>query len=176
MGGGFEIQNTIDSKLTVTGELRLGYRDYHSDNDLDGFTLRGVGTARYIYDDDFTFRFRALMEFDGAKDNTDQSYEIGAEGALIHRYRSGFEFATRRWVAAGTARAIYRRFDEPGTGQGALTKKREDIDLRLGLSNTAYIGDGWSLLTRADYFLRDSNVKNFDIDSFTVSIGAQFNF
>lgn len=176
LGGGFEIQNTIDAKLTLSGEMRLGYRDYHSDNDLDGFTLRGVGTARYLYDDDVTFRLRALAEFDGAKDRAEQSYEIGAEGAIIYRYNSGLDFATRRWAAAGTARTTYRRFDEPGTGQGALTKTRQDIDLRLGLSNTAYIGDGWSLLTRADYFLRDSNVRNFDIDSFTVSIGAQFNF
>ncbi len=176
LGGGFEIQNTVDAKLTLSGELRLGYRDYHSDNDLDGFTLRGVGTARYLYNDDITFRVRALMEFDGAEDRTDRSYEIGAEGAIMYRYSSGLDFATRRWVAAGTARTMYRRFDAPGTGQADLNRTREDVDLRLGLSNTAYIGDGWSLLTKADYFLRDSNVKNFDIDSFTVSIGAQFNF
>lgn len=176
LGGGFEIQNTVDAKLTLTGELRLGYRDYHSDNDLDGLSLRAVGTARYFFDDDLSFRVRALMEYDGAEDRTDRSYEVGAEGAIKYRYHSGLDFATRRWVATGTVRSIYRRFDEPGTGQSALTKTREDIDLRLGLSNTAYIGDGWSLLTKADYFLRDSNIRNFDIDSFTLSVGAQFNF
>ena len=176
IGGGFEITETIDSKLTLTGEMRLAYRDYHSDNDLDGFNLRGGGTARYLYDDDLTFRIRALMEFDGANDRPERSYEFGAEGAILYRYSSGLPFATRRWVATGSARAIYRQFDEPGTGESDFTKKRRDIDLRLGLSNTAYIADGWSLLTRADYFVRDSNVQNFDIDSFTVSIGAQFNF
>ena len=176
LGGGFEVQNTVNSKLTLTGELRLGYREFHNDDDLDGLTLRGVGTARYFYDDDLSFRVRALAEFDGAEDRSDQSYEIGAEGAIMYRYSSGLDFATRRWVASGSVRTIYRRFDEPGTNQAALTKTREDIDLRLGLSNTAYIGDGWSLLTKADYFLRESNVKNFDIDSFTLSIGAQFNF
>lgn len=176
LGSGFEIQNTIDANLTLSGEMRLGYRDYHTDNDLDGFTLRGVGTARYLYDDDFTFRVRALMEYDGADDRTDRSYEVGAEGAILYRYHSGLNFATRRWVASGTARTIYRRFDAPGTQRSVPDRTREDVDLRLGLSNTAYIGDGWSLLTKADYFLRRSNVRNFDIDSFTVSIGAQFNF
>lgn len=174
--GGFEIQNTVNSRLTLTGEMKLGYRDYHNDNDRDGLTLRGVGGARYFYDDDLSFRVRGLAEFDGANDRTEQSYEIGAEGAIIYSYSSGFDFATRRWVASGSVRTLYRRFDEPGTGQGALTRTREDVDIRLGLSNTAYIGDGWSLLTKADYFLRDSNVRNFDVDSFTVSVGAQFNF
>lgn len=176
LGGGFEIQNTIDAKLTLSGEMRLGYRDYHSNNNLDGFTLRGVGSARYFFDDDVSFRFRALMEYDGAESRSERSYEIGAEGAVIYRYSSGLAFATRRWVASGTARAIYRQFDEPGTGNGDPTKRRRDVDLRFGLSNTAYVGDGWSLLTKADYFLRDSNVKNFDVEGLTVSIGAQFNF
>lgn len=176
LGGGFEILDTVDSKLTLTGELRLGYRDYHTNNDLDGFTLRGIGTARYLYDDNFTFRLRGLMEYDGAEIGSERSYEVGAEGTVQYRYSSGYSFATRKWVAAGTARAIYRRFEDAGTGQGSTTKTRQDVDLRFGLSNTAYVGGGWSLLTRADYFLRGSNVRNFDIDSFTVSVGAQFNF
>lgn len=176
LGGGFEVQNTVNSKLTLTGELRLGYREFHSDDDQDGLTLRAVGAARYFYDDDLSFRVRALMEYDGADDRSDRSYEVGAEGALIYRYHSGLDFATRRWMATGSVRTIYRRFDEPGTGESSSTRTREDIDLRLGLANTAYIGDGWSLLTKADYFMRDSNIRNFDIDSFTLSVGAQFNF
>ncbi len=174
IGGGFEIADTVDAKLTLTGEMRLAYRDYHSDNDLDGWNLRGAAMARYLYDDDITFRVRALTEIDGANERSERSYELGAEGAIFYRYDSGMDFATRRWVASGTARTTYRQFDEEGTGD--TTKKRRDVDLRLGLSNTAYIADGWSLLTKADYFLRDSNVRNFDIDSFTVSVGAQFNF
>ena len=79
-------------------------------------------------------------------------------------------------MAAGTLRSVYRRFDEPGTGEGDSNKTRQDDDLRVGLSNTAYIGGGWSLLTKADYFIRESNVRNFDLDSFTLSVGAQFNF
>ena len=176
LGGGFEIQNTVDSKLTLSGDLRLAYRDYHSNNDLDGLTIRGAGTARYFFNDDLSFRARALFEYDGAEERPERSYEVGAEGAIIYRYSSGFEFSTRRWVAAGTLRTVYRRFDEPGTGEGDSMKTRQDVDLRVGLSNTAYIGAGWSLLTKADYFIRESNVQNFDLDSFTLSVGAQFNF
>jgi len=71
---------------------------------------------------------------------------------------------------------MYRVFDAPGTGQSRTTVTREDIDLRLGVSNTAYVGDGWAVVTKADYFLRDSNIQNFDLDSFTVTVGAQYAF
>lgn len=176
LGGGFELSNTINSALTINGQMRLVYRDYHTDPGLDGFNLKASASARYLLDEALTLRTRVLAEYDGADDPTERSYEFGAEGSLLYRYDSGFELASRRWLAMATARAMYRVFDAPGTDQSALSTTRQDVDLRLALSNTAYVADGWAVVTKADYFLRDSNIRNFDLDSLTFTIGAQFAF
>lgn len=176
LGGGFELSDTVNAALTLNGDIRLAYREYHDNIDQDGLHFGVNAAARYNYDNDVTLRGRAFFEFDGADNRSEQSYEFGVEGAVSYRYDSGFELASRRWLASANARMMYRVFDAPGTGQSRTNVKREDFDLRIGLSNTAYVGDGWAVVTKADYFLRDSNIQNFDLDSFTVTVGAQFAF
>ena len=174
-GGGVVLSNTLSDDLTVSADMRLGWRDFHDGGDKDGFNLKGAGTAVWFLDRSMTLRGRTLFEYEAADKDDQRNFEIGAEASLLYRYDSGFDFADRRWLAVGTVRASGRFFDAPGE-ETNFTERRNDFDLRLGLSNTAYVGDGWALVTRASYFLRRSNVRQFDIDDFTVRVGAQFSF
>lgn len=179
IGAGIELTNTIDSEMSVFGEMRIGYRDFHNNtalSDKDQINLRASAGANFFVDDATTLRARALFEFEGADSASERSYEVGLEGGAFYRYDSGFEDAARRWLLAGTIRGLYRKFDAPGTGQASLTETRDDFDLRIALSHTAYLMDGLALVARAEYFLRESNIRNFDVDSITVSAGVEYAF
>ena len=116
LGGGFELSDTVNAALTLNGDIRLAYREYHDNIDQDGLHLRVNAAARYNYLNDVTLRGRAFFEFDGADNRSEQSYEFGVEGAVSYRYDSWFELASRRWLASANSRMMYRVFDAPGTG------------------------------------------------------------
>ena len=174
LGAGLEVSNTLTRNVTLNADLRAGWRDFHDGGDLDGVNLRGAAGVNYFQSDATAFGGRVLFEYEGSDDRSERAYEVGLEGTIIHRYDSGFDFADRNWQVETGARASVRFFDQPGFADPGTT--RRDVDLRLGVANLAYIDQGVSVLTKAEYFVRESNIKNFDLDSLTLVIGLQYNF
>ena len=115
-----------------------------------------------------------MAEFTGAETKQEQSYEFGFGGVATYRYDSGFDIAGRDWLVSAGARAVYRRFDEENIVQPS--RHREDLDLRLHIGHTAHLQDDLSVTARAEYFVRESNVKNFDLESFTAKVGIRYSF
>ncbi|MEM7269774.1 MAG: surface lipoprotein assembly modifier [Pseudomonadota bacterium] len=174
IGAGFEYRDTISPDLTLNATLRGGWREYHNGPRFDGVNLRANAGLDWFQNDALTLRLKTLFEFDGADDRSERSYEVSAEAGVVYRYDSGFEIAARRWQAGASARITRRWFDEPGIAN--TTKTRKDFDLRLSANNTAYLMDGWAVVSKVDFFLRDSNIRNFDIDGITLSLGMRYNF
>ena len=83
------------------------------------------------------------------------------------------DFASRRWMLVGEAAVNYRDFSAASLGNSSA---RDDVEFKVGLSNTAYLWDGLALVSKASYFVRDSNYPQFDLDNFTVSMGAEVKF
>ena len=154
--------------------MRAGYRDYNGGDQLDGVNLRAALGAQYFATEEQRLSARMLFEYDGAKDRSERSYEFGAEVRFSQLYDSGFSLADRRWRLDATARVTGRLFDEPGVADPS--RRREDIDLRLGLCHVAPITGGLSIVSRIDYELRRSNVNNGDLDGLTVSFGGRYEF
>ena len=102
-----------------------------------------------------------------------KSGATSVKGVARYYYDSEFEDASRRWMLAGDLGLNYRGFSDASLGN---SNSRDDVELRIGLSNTAYFQDGWALVTKASYFVRDSNYPQFDLDNFTLSIGAELRF
>ena len=171
---GVELQDTIDRNLGVGGAVQVGWREYEDSEALDGINARGFGGITYALSEATTTRMRLLFEYEGTEDRSERSYEFGLEGGVSHRYDSGFDFAARRWVASANGRVSGRFFDQPGIANPATT--RSDLDLRLGLSNLAHLENGLSIETRVDYLMRDSNIRNFDVESLTLTIGGRVEF
>ena len=136
--------------------------------------MRGAIGLNYFASEATVYGSRVLFEYEGADDHSERSYEVGLEGTVIHRYRSGFEFAKRLWQVEAGARASARLFDQPGFADPSVT--REDLDVRLGVSNLAYIDEGFSVLTKAEFFLRESNIPDFDLNGVSLTVGLQYNF
>lgn len=184
IGAGFELTNTLNQSMSLFSDLRIAWRDSHVKTaaidlngdviDQDGLSVRANAGVNYFYDENITLRGFLLAEFTGAETDQEQSYELGVGGVGTYRYDSGLDVASRDWQVSAGFRGVYRRFDEENIVQPA--RKREDLDLRLHIGHTAYLQDDLSLTARAEYFVRDSNVKNFDLDSFTAKVGIRYSF
>lgn len=175
-GVGVEYSDTLDKTTTTNADIRFGWRDYQSNggSSKDGLNIRARGGFTYFVDSANTARMRGLFEYKGSDDRGERSVEGGVEATIAHRYESGFDFATRPWSISATARGVYRVYDEPGVADNR--RERQDVDLRVVVNNTAYVADNMALTLKAEYAMRDSNIKNFDVDGFTLTAGVQLAF
>lgn len=187
IGGGFELTNTLNQSMSLFSDLRIAYRDSHINTnavdlsgdtiDQDGLSIRANAGVNYFYDRNISLRGFVLAEFTGAETKQEQSYEFGFGGIGTYRYDSGLEIAGRDWLASAGFRAVYRRFDEDNIAAGIIDgRTREDLDLRLHIGHTAFLQDDLSLTARAEYFVRESNIKNFDLQNFTAKVGIRYSF
>ncbi|MEM7545524.1 MAG: tetratricopeptide repeat protein [Pseudomonadota bacterium] len=168
VGAGVEYSNTNRPDLSTFGDLRLSWRDYHRDGgDLDGGLLRMRFGATYFYDPEITLRGTINGEYELTDAPEERSVQIGAGGTAYYRYDSGMDFAARNWLVAATARAAYRTFTDD---------RREDFDLRLDLSHTAYLEDGLAFVVSGEYFRRDSNVSQFNLEGVSLTMGVEIAF
>lgn len=177
IGAGVELSNSLDAGVTVFGDTRVGWREYHDDPagfDQDGVDIRGSFGASLFVDDSLTLSGRSIYALELADAASERSYAFGGQLGFNYRYDSGYDFAGRDWRLAGSATAAYRMFDAPGPFDPG--NKREDFDLALGLDHTAYLQNGLAVTLEADYFFRDSDISNFDFDVFTVAAGFEYAF
>lgn len=176
LGAGVQALTSAGDGLTLDADLRVGWRDFHDGGatDKDGLNIRAHAGATRHLDDANILRGRLLFEYEDADDPSERAVEFGAEAIFAHRYDSGFAFAGRRWLATAGVRGVVRLFDEPSLSVPDRT--REDLDLRFSLGNTAWLENNLALVLRAEYFLRESNVRNFDFDGFTLSASVRYAF
>ncbi len=184
IGGGFELTNTLNQSMSLFSDLRIAWKDNHTNTtavdlnsrviDQDGLNVRANVGLNYFYDKNVTVRGFVLAEFTGAETDQEQSYEVGLGGVATYRYDSGMEMASRDWLLSGGFRGVFRRFEDVSISDPFTT--REDLDLRVHIGHTAYLMDDLSLTARAEYFVRESNVRNFDLDSFTAKVGIRYSF
>lgn len=193
LGVGVEITNTIDQNMSFFSDFRVGYRDHHAPSPAgsvfptsqDGVIVRGRVGLNYFYDESLALTGQIVSDYeaitgDDAASSTgavfndaSDSFEIGVKGTARYFYDSGADFASRRWMLTGEAGANYRTFSATSL---ANTNEREDVEFRFGIGNTAYLQDGFALVARANYFIRESNITQFDLDNLTVTVGAEFQF
>ena len=177
IGAGVEVTNTISQQMAVFADLRLGWRDNHTPaagSNQDGLRLRSRAGLNYFVDEQWSLTGFGLFEYEDADTAQDRNFEIGVGGVASYRYDSGMDYASRRWKVDFGARSTFRSFDEPSLVNP--NQAREEVDLRFSVGHTAFLQDGLGFVTKAEYFLRESNSPTFDLDSFTVSAGIRFDF
>ncbi|MGB0410465.1 MAG: tetratricopeptide repeat protein [Pikeienuella sp.] len=171
---GLEFTNTLDQQTSLFSNASVGYRDNHrSGAEQDAALLKAsFGLNRFV-NSDLTVRGRGFAEFDAPQENSNGSIMVGVNGSATYRYDSGFEIAARPWRLTGSARASYRHFSDQDQTAG---KRREDIDLRIGLNHIAYLSDGLALSAKAEYKIRESTLAQFELDGLNLSLGLQYGF
>ncbi|MEM7522730.1 MAG: hypothetical protein AAF360_03030, partial [Pseudomonadota bacterium] len=108
IGAGLELTNTVSPRVSVFGDLRASWRDYHERGpELDGVLIRSDAGLTYFADDQTTFRGGIRAEYEGTDDADDRSLLVGLKGAGFFRYDSGFDFASRNWLVTADAQVSY---------------------------------------------------------------------
>lgn len=176
IGLGLQLSDTIIPDLNGFADLRLSWRDYFKDggdqdgdgnDDLDSALVRFSAGATSIVGPQLSVRGNLTAEYEHTDFDSERSLELGIGGSAFYRYDSGLEIASRDWALTAAARASHMSF---------FNSPRRDIDLRLGLSHTAYVSDGFALVAKIDYFQRNSNVAQNQLDSLSFDLGIQFRF
>lgn len=176
---GAEYSDTLSDSLSIFGAIRAGWRDYFNGRDeFDGASLRASAGFAWIPAPDLVFRGGVFLDRQTADSDFNSNLEATARASLSWSYDSGFAFAERRWNLTGFAQVTGRFFDDPDpTLVGATgTRARRDVDLRGGLRHTFYLSDGVWIAAEADALLRDSNIRNFDLQNVGASISVGLDF
>ena len=176
-GGGFEYLNTLDAATTLLGSLNVSYRNYDSEDDAnDGvYGLATLGTA---------YRLSEQTVLNGGvfavREQADKSYVadwgLGLRGAVSHRYETGIDTLFEDpWTITAFAQVSHRWYDaaDPAVNPD---KTRDDTDYRIGMVNSMPVGDGFAVRLEGSYFLRNSNIRNFDLDNLQFGVLLEKSF
>ena len=176
-GFGLEMMAPVGAATVAFSDLRFGWRDNHERTagiDKDGANIRARAGISHVHDEQLSLVGFGLLEFDGARTDSEKNLSLGLGGVATISYHSGMEVAAQPWAFDLGARAVWRQFDAPGIFDPAT--EREDVDLRFSIGHTAYLEQGFAAVARAEYFLRESNIRTFDLDSFTFTAGVEYRF
>jgi hypothetical protein len=175
-GGGVEYSDTLNDRMNLIAGVKAGYRDYFNGRDgFDGATGRAHVGLIFAVEEETSLRVSAFAEGDMARDDFNQNVEVGARLGLTHNYDSGFDFTDRLWTLSGYVQGAYREYDAPNPSVDP-NRTRNDFDFRAGMAHVFHFTGGWFAQAEADLLLRDSNLRNFDLDNvgLTLSVGRSF--
>lgn len=176
-GFGFDLTAPLMADTIGFADARIGWRDNHESTagvDKDGANFRMRAGLSHLATERVSLLGYGVLEYEGAETQSERNFTVGLGGAATVSYDSGFEMASRPWAVELTARGIVRRFDEPGIFDPA--NEREDFDLRVSIGHTAYLEQGFAAVAKAEYLLRESDIRTFDLDALTVTAGIEYRF
>ncbi len=177
LGTGAEVSETLSRDVAVSASAGVQYRDFYGGReDFDG--IYPVGTAGVAWSpvDSVVVRGQVFLE----SDVTDAVYTSNIEPGLRLSVTYGFSPGLAApfddpWSLTGFAQLSRRYFDGPDPAVLADTT-REDTDLRLGLRLIVPVASDWALAADATLFRRNSNIKNYDLDSLEFGLSVLKSF
>lgn len=175
-GGGVEGSAPISETLTGFGRISLLRRDFRSGlGDFDSVIVgTDLGGAMRV-SPRLTLRAAAFAEAEFAEAEEQDHQEFGLRGAASYSYPHGIQGLDGLWTLTGHARYAHRTFDEAVTAVDPNVK-RDDDEFRIGVAHLFRIQDGFGVRVDADYFDRQSDIANFELDNFTVGVSAHYEF
>lgn len=174
-GAGVEFRAAPADEWSVFGELRGGYRDYLSRDDEDGVVGRARLGLGFLPARDVLLGASLTLQRDDAKEDFNSNSEGVLRLSASYAYDPGFSFVDDKWVLTAFASAGLRWFDDPDptiVGQ----RSREDHEFRLGASHLYNFRDGFYGSIGASALWRDSNIPNFDLENFGLSLSLGYKF
>lgn len=157
-------------------DLSAGYFDYTARRNADDrFGFRGQIGAAWQPQRNMLGRMALVSEYYNARADRNSSIEFGARLSGQVNYTSGLDFISERWVLSAFTDARFRFYDEADPFIDPNTV-RDEFDFRLGISHLFAIHDGFGIQLDLEGFFRDANIQNFDLNSQSVTVSAQYRF
>lgn len=171
--GGVELSKALGDGVSAYADLSFGAFDFEADRDIRD---RVEGTlelgARYVVNPDLVGSAIGFFSVEEADADFFSNTEVGARLSGAWRYDAGLG-PRRKFTLAGYVDVRYRDYEEPDPFVDPF-EEREEVDLRLSLSNVVPIADDLGVKAEVEHLLRRSPIQNFDLDNTTVTLSLQY--
>lgn len=174
-GGGAEYTDTLSPQFTMFGDYGIRYRNYFRKEftDEDAFNLYGLTGLAYAPRPDLVVRGVTILEADSADEDHNTNYEVGLRLGADFAYEPPIEAVDQKWLVSGYGEVRRRFYEENDPVIGANCCRR-DWDFRAGVSHFFPVRDGFGVQLDVDALLRDSNIRNFDVDNVNTTLSLQY--
>ncbi len=174
-GVGVELTDTYSDRLNLFGTALAQYRDYRDADNFDG--LYGALFAGFAYaaDRDTVLRLGVGYETDRTDAGFQSNNELLLRGSATHQFRDTVPTLAAPLTLTAFAQGGRRWFDDPDPAVDP-NQKRRDWEGRVGARLFAPIDRSYGVAVDATYFQRDSNIQNFELDSFEVGVSFVLTF
>ncbi|WP_340109143.1 hypothetical protein [Pikeienuella sp. HZG-20] len=175
-GVGAEFSRPVSDTLTTFARFDLNRRDFHNGfSEFDSVIFGGeIGaSARTSPGAQINGSIFAAAEFTDDSDFDNQ--EFGLRSSFTYSYAPDIDMVDGLWTASAYARATRRYFDD-AVPYIDPTRSRSDKEFRIGLGHLFRIQDGLGVRADVDYYNRDSNIPNFDLDNLTGALSVVYEF
>ncbi len=173
-GAGVQFSNTFNSDWSVYASVRSGFR-WHDTTNANGAVQRGVAGVIYRPSRDFKIRLSGLAALDTSESDAIANIELGGRLGADYDFDTGLSFADRKWRLSAYGQILDRGFLNPDAAVDP-TRKRDDLDIRLGGSLTANLVDGFYVKGALDWLNRQSNIPQFEGDEILISLSVGLDF
>ncbi len=176
-GVGVEYSNTLSPILSNFADVGIRYRNFFRSEftDEDAYNFYSALGLAYIPSNDLILRGTTFFELDAADADENSNVEIGLRLSGEYQYDSGIDWVDRKWSVSMFGEVRSRFFQEVDPLIG-VDRKRQDWDIRGGVSHTFALKDGFGLQVDVDGLYRDSNIFNFDLDNISTTTSLQYRF
>lgn len=174
VSGGLQYNHTLTADWSVHATARSGYR-WRSGSGANGAIQQGTIGGTYWASRDLRVRLSGFGQWDISKADAIGNFELGARLGLTYDFDPSLGIADRKWRIDSYAQVLSRQFTDADATVDP-TRKRDDVDFRVGTKLTAHLVDGFYTTAGLDWLTRDSNIAQFDGDEvlFSAAVGYDF--
>lgn len=174
-GGGVELTDTYSDTINLFGVALAQVRDYRGAEDFDG--IYGSLFAGFAYSGiaDTVLRLGVGFDTDRADADFQANNEVLIRGSATRQFRDTVPTLAAPLTFSAFGQVGRRWFDEPDPAVDP-NEKRRDWEYRVGGRLFAPIDRSYGIALDASYFRRDSDIQNFELDSFEVGLSFVLTF
>jgi hypothetical protein len=180
-GGGLEFGMPVGPQTYLSSEYQVIFKDFEDTDALPTASER-TGFEQDL-DLGMTFgldeTFALTHGIGGTHRQADAGWESYLEGfveaGVQARYQAPMGLTQWPWVASLNARVTRTQYQEPDPTIAPGTERR-DTEVRLSARNTFRINQTWAIELRAQHTINNSNIRNFEYDNTSVTLGGVVRF
>jgi tetratricopeptide (TPR) repeat protein len=180
-GGGLEFGVPIGPKLYARADYQLVWKDFDDTSQLPNATDRtGIEQAlrtglTFGLNETFALQGRIGGKHRVADADFESFIEGFVEAGLRARYSAPGDLTPWPWTASVSARVTQTDYNDPDPAIAPNTA-RDDTELRFSAGNTFRIDETLALELRVQHTINESNIRNYEYDNTSVTLGGVVRF
>lgn len=171
---GVEYTQPVDPQWRVFADLNAGGYFFTEDRDAQTrLDVSFIGGGVYTPRRNLLARLGLVLGYENADADFNSNFEIGAQVSSLYRYDPGFAGIDQAWTLSGYADVRYRNYAEADPLIDP-NEERADVDFRVGITHVFALSDDFGVQFNVEGLLRQSSIRNFDLDNIAATISARY--